>query len=150
MFPIKKKQKRPCSGHCLFGRLVTVSSWSWLQSLFSRTASQYTSVATYISVAFNYLYCLCIYIYISTYIHPTLHYIALHYVPMQYNDSTFTLLYTKLHYITLHCIVHTSQSPSNCTSGTMVRHVQALCLGSIQDFLQSLLECRLGSLQDAI
>ena len=24
------KKKRPCSGHCLFGRLVTVSSWSWL------------------------------------------------------------------------------------------------------------------------
>ena len=95
-------------------------------------------------------YIVYVYIYISTYIHPTLHYIALHYVPMQYNDSTFTLLYTKLHYITLHCIVHTSQSPSNCTSGTMVRHVQALCLGSIQDFLQSLLECRLGSLQDAI
>ena len=23
-------RKRPCSGHCLFGRLVTVSSWSWL------------------------------------------------------------------------------------------------------------------------
>ena len=96
MFPIQKK--RPCSGHCLFGRLITVSSWSWLQYLFSRTTSQYTSVVIYISVVFNYLY---IYVYIYTYIHPTLHYIALHYLPMQYNDSTFTLHQITLHNFTL-------------------------------------------------
>ena len=143
MFPIQKK--RPCSGHCLFGRLITVSSWSWLQYLFSRTTSQYTSVVIYISVIFNYLY-IYVYIYIHTY---TLHYITLHYITFQCNTMTVHLHYTKLHYITLHCNVHTSQSPSNCADKTMVRHVQALCLGSIQYFLQTLLECRLGSLQDA-
>ena len=39
------RKKRPCSGHCLFGRLVTVScmSWSWLWYLFSRTKSCYIS-----------------------------------------------------------------------------------------------------------
>ena len=113
MFSIDKKI-RSCSGHCLFGRLVTVScmSWSWFWYSFSRTKSWYTSVTNA-----NVL-CLHIYIYLNPYIYICictyiLHYIALHYVLIQYNDSTSTVRfqYSTLHYIMLYC-THTCQPKS--------------------------------------
>jgi len=60
---VLKKKKRPCSGHCLFGRLVTVScmSWSWLWYLFSRTKSWYTSVTNGNVSIYIHIY-ICIYI----------------------------------------------------------------------------------------
>ena len=108
-------KKRPCSGHCLFGRLVTGScmSWSWLWYLFSRTKSWYTSVTNGNISIYIYIYMYVFifkYLYIYTYIHT--YYITLHCISFRYNTiqwqyiySTFTVQYTTLHNVTLHTYI---------------------------------------------
>ena len=51
------KRKGPCSRHCLFSKLVTVScmSWSWLWYLFSRTMYWHTSIAIYVCITRGYI-----------------------------------------------------------------------------------------------